>query len=115
MSVTTAAQYASVQPTDTAGKPGASYVPLVGRIAAGGPILAEESAEEDVFPFPRQSEVLRADRVEADGRAREMAAPFVALGPSGAAVRDRLKHLTAEDEKALRLVGDHLRMLACRR
>jgi predicted nucleic acid-binding Zn finger protein len=28
-----------------------------------------------------------------------MAAPFVALGPSGAAVRDRLEHLTAEDEK----------------
>ncbi len=42
-------QAASVQPTDTAGKPAASYVPLVGRIAAGGPILAEESVE-DVFP-----------------------------------------------------------------
>ncbi len=39
--------------TDTAGKPSASYVPLVGRIAAGGPILAEESVE-DVFPLPRQ-------------------------------------------------------------
>ncbi|MEV6107206.1 transcriptional repressor LexA [Streptomyces sp. NPDC051940] len=43
----------TVQPTDTAGKPAASYVPLVGRIAAGGPILAEESVE-DVFPLPRQ-------------------------------------------------------------
>jgi repressor LexA len=32
---------------------GAAYVPLVGRIAAGGPILAEE-AIEDVFPLPRQ-------------------------------------------------------------
>jgi repressor LexA len=41
------------QPTDTTGKPSASYVPLVGRIAAGGPILAEESVE-DVFPLPRQ-------------------------------------------------------------
>ncbi|MBV9024838.1 MAG: transcriptional repressor LexA [Streptomycetaceae bacterium] len=41
------------QPADTAGKPSASYVPLVGRIAAGGPILAEESVE-DVFPLPRQ-------------------------------------------------------------
>jgi len=41
------------QPTDTSGKPSASYVPLVGRIAAGGPILAEESVE-DVFPLPRQ-------------------------------------------------------------
>ncbi|NGO71940.1 transcriptional repressor LexA [Streptomyces boncukensis] len=38
---------------DTTGKPSASYVPLVGRIAAGGPILAEESVE-DVFPLPRQ-------------------------------------------------------------
>ena len=34
-------------------RPQASYVPLVGRIAAGGPILAEE-AIEDVFPLPRQ-------------------------------------------------------------
>jgi repressor LexA len=30
-----------------------AYVPLVGRIAAGGPIVAEE-AVEDVFPLPRQ-------------------------------------------------------------
>ena len=34
-------------------KPTPSYVPVVGRIAAGGPILAEE-AIEDVFPLPRQ-------------------------------------------------------------
>jgi repressor LexA len=34
-------------------RPQASYVPLVGRIAAGGPILAEE-AIEDVFPLPRR-------------------------------------------------------------
>ncbi|WP_134772733.1 transcriptional repressor LexA [Ornithinimicrobium flavum] len=34
-------------------RPRPSYVPLVGRIAAGGPILAEE-AVEDVFPLPRQ-------------------------------------------------------------
>ena len=34
-------------------RPQASYVPLVGRIAAGGPILAEQ-AVEDVFPLPRQ-------------------------------------------------------------
>jgi repressor LexA len=31
----------------------AAYVPLVGRIAAGGPILAEQ-AIEDIFPLPRQ-------------------------------------------------------------
>ena len=34
-------------------RPEPSYVPLVGRIAAGGPILAEEVIE-DVFPLPRQ-------------------------------------------------------------
>lgn len=33
--------------------PAASYVPLVGRIAAGGPILAEERFE-DVFALPKQ-------------------------------------------------------------
>jgi len=31
----------------------AAYVPLVGRIAAGGPILAEQQVE-DIFPLPRQ-------------------------------------------------------------
>ena len=34
-------------------RPDATYVPVLGRIAAGGPILAEE-AVEDVFPLPRQ-------------------------------------------------------------
>ncbi|MET9759609.1 IS200/IS605 family accessory protein TnpB-related protein [Streptomyces sp. NPDC006372] len=43
-----------------------------------------------------------------------MGAPFVVPGPSGVAVRDRLKHLTAEDERVLRLVGDHLGALASR-
>lgn len=33
--------------------PPAQYVPLLGRIAAGGPILAEERYD-DVFPLPRQ-------------------------------------------------------------
>ncbi len=33
--------------------PPATYVPMVGRIAAGGPILAEENLSE-VFPLPRQ-------------------------------------------------------------
>ncbi|GAA4682465.1 transcriptional repressor LexA [Nocardioides nanhaiensis] len=33
--------------------PAAALVPMVGRIAAGGPILAEERVE-DVFPLPRQ-------------------------------------------------------------
>jgi repressor LexA len=34
-------------------RPDAAYIPVVGRIAAGGPILAEE-AVEDVFPLPKQ-------------------------------------------------------------
>ncbi|WP_370080490.1 transcriptional repressor LexA [Streptacidiphilus sp. MAP12-16] len=40
-------------PESTTGRPATSYVPLIGRIAAGGPILAEQSVE-DVFPLPRQ-------------------------------------------------------------
>ncbi|HWL37670.1 MAG TPA: transcriptional repressor LexA [Frankiaceae bacterium] len=34
-------------------RPAPTYVPVVGRIAAGGPVLAEE-AVEDVFPLPRE-------------------------------------------------------------
>jgi repressor LexA len=34
-------------------RPAPAYVPLVGRIAAGGPILAEE-AVEDIFTLPKQ-------------------------------------------------------------
>ncbi|ADG89130.1 LexA repressor [Thermobispora bispora] len=37
----------------TVSRPQTAYVPVVGRIAAGGPILAEQSIE-DVFPLPRQ-------------------------------------------------------------
>jgi repressor LexA len=36
-----------------AARPAAVYVPVVGRIAAGGPILAEQ-AIESVFPLPRE-------------------------------------------------------------
>ncbi|WP_316775590.1 IS200/IS605 family accessory protein TnpB-related protein [Streptomyces sasae] len=43
-----------------------------------------------------------------------MATPFVVPGPSGVAIRSRLKHLTATDEEVLRLVGDHLGSLASR-
>ncbi|MEU6155494.1 transcriptional repressor LexA [Actinosynnema sp. NPDC047251] len=38
---------------DPAARPTPAYVPMLGRIAAGGPILAEE-AIEDVFPLPRE-------------------------------------------------------------
>ncbi len=36
-----------------AARPAPAYVPLVGRIAAGGPILAEQMID-DVFPLPRE-------------------------------------------------------------
>ncbi|MDT9691140.1 IS200/IS605 family accessory protein TnpB-related protein [Streptomyces sp. P9(2023)] len=43
---------------------------------------------------------------------RSIDAPFVALGPSGVAIRTRLKGLTGQDEEVLRLVGAHLGSLA---
>ena len=43
---------------------------------------------------------------------RQIARTFVTDPASGVCVRDRLKHLTAEDEKVLRLVGPHLGSLA---
>src|SRR5258708_22136680 len=45
---------------------------------------------------------------------RQIARPFVADGPTGVSIRDRLKGLTAGDEKVLRLVGAHLGTLASR-
>ncbi|MGW3564584.1 IS200/IS605 family accessory protein TnpB-related protein [Streptomyces sp. NPDC000941] len=45
---------------------------------------------------------------------RKVAEPFVASGPAGVAIRTRLKHLTAQDEKVLALVGAHLGSLASR-
>jgi repressor LexA len=49
-------QLAQAVTTDVAGSdalPDPTYVPVLGRIAAGGPILAEE-AVEDVFPLPKE-------------------------------------------------------------
>ena len=44
----------TVDPTDSGdAHPTAAYVPVLGRIAAGGPILAEEVVET-VFPLPRE-------------------------------------------------------------
>ncbi|MFF3354707.1 IS200/IS605 family accessory protein TnpB-related protein, partial [Streptomyces sp. NPDC002917] len=48
------------------------------------------------------------------GGVRELAVPFVAPGPCGVAIRDRLKHLTPQDEKVLRAVGEHQGALASR-
>ncbi|MBS9532011.1 transcriptional repressor LexA [Mycobacterium sp. M1] len=50
------AAQATAAPTDVAGSdslPEPTFVPVLGRIAAGGPILAEQ-AVEDVFPLPRE-------------------------------------------------------------
>ncbi|WP_413754589.1 IS200/IS605 family accessory protein TnpB-related protein [Streptomyces sp. R-74717] len=48
------------------------------------------------------------------GGVRELAAPFVVPGPCGVAVRDRLKHLTPQDEIVLRAVGEYQGRLASR-
>ena len=45
---------------------------------------------------------------------RQIARPYVAGGPSGVSIRDRLKDLTAGDEEVLRLVGEHMGRLASR-
>ena len=43
---------------------------------------------------------------------RAIGAPFVAPGPSGVAIRGRLKNMTAGAETVLRLAGEHLGHLA---
>ncbi|MGW3729330.1 hypothetical protein [Streptomyces sp. NPDC000851] len=48
------------------------------------------------------------------GGLRELAASFVAPGPSGVAIRTRLKQLAPVDEEVLRRVGAHLGTLASR-
>ena len=48
-----AADLAADEAAERAARPTPAYVPVIGRIAAGGPILAEQ-AVEDVFPLPRE-------------------------------------------------------------
>ncbi|MET8435176.1 IS200/IS605 family accessory protein TnpB-related protein [Streptomyces sp900116325] len=48
------------------------------------------------------------------GGLRRLTASFVVSGPCGVAVRDRLKHLTPQDERVLRAVGAHQGTLASR-
>ena len=48
-----AADQAQDEAAERAAHPTPAYVPVIGRIAAGGPILAEQ-AIEDVFPLPRE-------------------------------------------------------------
>ncbi|MGH4020314.1 MAG: transcriptional repressor LexA [Pseudonocardiaceae bacterium] len=40
-------------PAEEPARPAPTYVPVVGRIAAGGPVLAEQAVEE-MFPLPRE-------------------------------------------------------------
>lgn len=47
-----ATQRAEDEAAELAARPKPAYVPLVGRIAAGGPILAEQAVEE-VYPLPK--------------------------------------------------------------
>jgi repressor LexA len=47
------AEQATDEADENAARPQPAYVPVVGRIAAGGPILAEQAVEE-VFPLPRE-------------------------------------------------------------
>ncbi|MBF6176762.1 transcriptional repressor LexA [Nocardia blacklockiae] len=47
------AQLRAVDTEASPDQPAPTYVPVLGRIAAGGPILAEQ-AVEDVFPLPRE-------------------------------------------------------------
>jgi repressor LexA len=53
MPAQTAAGGADEEAVDRLARPVPTYVPVVGRIAAGGPVLAEEYVE-DVFPLPRE-------------------------------------------------------------
>jgi repressor LexA len=50
---TAVAERAVDEAAERAAKPTPAYVPVIGRIAAGGPVLAEQ-AVEDVFPLPRE-------------------------------------------------------------
>ena len=50
---TAAANAVQDEAAERAARPTPAYVPVIGRIAAGGPVLAEQ-AVEDVFPLPRE-------------------------------------------------------------
>ena len=50
---TAAANQVQDEAAERAARPTPAYVPVIGRIAAGGPVLAEQ-AVEDVFPLPRE-------------------------------------------------------------
>jgi repressor LexA len=51
--VASAVERVEDEAAERAARPTPAYVPVIGRIAAGGPVLAEQ-AVEDVFPLPRE-------------------------------------------------------------
>ncbi len=51
--VASAVERVADEAAERAARPAPAYVPVIGRIAAGGPVLAEQ-AVEDVFPLPRE-------------------------------------------------------------
>ena len=51
--VASAVERVEDEAAERAARPAPAYVPVIGRIAAGGPVLAEQ-AVEDVFPLPRE-------------------------------------------------------------
>jgi repressor LexA len=51
--VASAVESVADEAAERAARPAPAYVPVIGRIAAGGPVLAEQ-AVEDVFPLPRE-------------------------------------------------------------
>src|SRR5262249_32097241 len=88
-------------------------------LAGGGAARTRRIAGHDGSGRPHPSSRWRSrggggGRWRRDESLRAIAAPCVAVGPSGVAIRTRLKHLSAEDEEVLRLVGAHLGSLAAR-
>jgi len=51
--VASAVERVEDEAAERSARPTPAYVPVIGRIAAGGPVLAEQ-AVEDVFPLPRE-------------------------------------------------------------
>jgi IS605 OrfB family transposase len=65
--------------------------------------VAIRTAPAELLPVPEQP---------GKRQLRAISAPFVAAGPTGVSVRDRLKKMTAGDEEVLRATGSHLGRLA---
>lgn len=74
----------------------------------------KESQARADRPASEQDSYVSQDGEPGGKPLRKIARPYVAEGPSGVSVRDRLKGLTAEDEAVLRTAGAHMGRLASR-